>query len=136
MIVTDYRFPDLCFLRFRTDAGTRQSLTGTVQSPTGAMKSPAMFWLCRAQCAGRKEHGVRSLERGAMGLALPAWRLNPNSEARPPRALLAAPAFSRRRSAGFSPLHLSKKTDRTDCSKKSFANTDASGVNAALHCRR
>ena len=48
----------------------------------------------------------------------------------------AAPAFSRRRSAGFSPLHLSKKTDRTDCSKKSFANTEASGVNAALHCRR
>src|ERR1035437_5972194 len=40
VIVTDYWLPDLCFLRFRTDAGTRQSLTGTVQSPTGAMKSP------------------------------------------------------------------------------------------------
>jgi len=40
VIVTDYRFPDLCFLRFRTDAGTRQSLAGTVQSLTGTMKSP------------------------------------------------------------------------------------------------
>src|ERR1035437_7843452 len=55
VIVTDYGLPDLCFLRFRTDAGT--------------MKSPAMFWLCRAQCAGRKEHGVRRLARGAKGLA-------------------------------------------------------------------
>src|ERR1035437_9672777 len=101
VIVTDYWLPDLCFLRFRTDAGTRQSLTGTVQSPTGAMKSPAMFWLCRAQCAGRKEHGVRSLARGAKGRALPAGRLNPNSEARPPRALLAAPSRPPHRKASF-----------------------------------
>src|ERR1035437_1728257 len=79
VIVTDNWLPDLCFLRFRTDAGTRQSLTGTVQSPTGTMKSPAMFWLCRAQCAGRKEHGVRSLARGAMGLALPASPASPQT---------------------------------------------------------
>src|SRR5665647_2816492 len=45
-------------MHMQSPAGTVQSPGGTVQSPTGAMKSPAMFWLCRAQNAGRKEHGL------------------------------------------------------------------------------
>jgi hypothetical protein len=34
---------------------------GTMQSPAGTMKFPVMFWPCRAQSVGRKEHGVRRL---------------------------------------------------------------------------
>src|ERR1035437_7715766 len=61
------------------------SPTGTVQSLTGTRKPPVMFWLCKAQCAGRKErrtkrkeHGVRRLARGVSRLAVkPECRSTP-----------------------------------------------------------
>src|ERR1039458_6503191 len=76
------------------------SPTGTVQSLTETMKPPVMFWLCRAQCAGRKErrtkrkeHGVRSLARGVKGVAHGVSRLavKPEFRSTHARALLVAP---------------------------------------------
>jgi hypothetical protein len=94
VIVTDYRFPDLCFLRFRTDAGTRQSLTGTMKSPRGDHAVPngdhevpghvlaVQSAMRRAQRARCEEFGARCKGPGASRLAVKPEFRNPPATGR------------------------------------------------------